>query len=151
MKSSWRGHSDSCVRIISIYMIPTGVPEICGNALFAKEPQGQGQFQADTPPGSTSGVAGTPDSTLVFDAHSRMMIHGMVTHRRRMTWQQNNNLVKWEVCFRERPHGREQQGPPTQPSYSETSSQFKAGMFGPVTAKREPESRIFIAGIYIRA
>ena len=32
MKSSWRGHSDSCVRIISIYMIPTGVPEICGNA-----------------------------------------------------------------------------------------------------------------------
>ena len=119
MKSSWRGHSDSCVRIISIYMIPTGVPEICGNALFAKEPQGQGQFQADTPPGSTSGVAGTPDSTLVFDAHSRMMMHGsstiqarplyhinlalihrgMVTHRRCMTWQQNNNLVKWQVCF----------------------------------------------------
>ena len=32
MKSSWRGHSDSCVRIISICMIPTGVPEICGNA-----------------------------------------------------------------------------------------------------------------------
>ena len=64
---------------ISIYMIPTGVPEICGNAVFAKEPQGQGQFQADTPPGSTSGVAGTPDSTLVFDAHSRMMIHGSST------------------------------------------------------------------------
>ena len=35
--------------------------------------------------------------------------------------------------------------------FRKTSSQFKAGMFGPVTAKREPESRIFIAGIYIRA
>ena len=37
------------------------------------------------------------------------------------------------------------------PLIQETSSQFKAGMFGPVTAKREPESRIFITGICIRA
>ena len=45
------------------------------------------------------------------------LIHrSMVTHRC-MAWQQNNNLVKWQVCF-PRPHGREQQGPPTQPSYS---------------------------------
>ena len=68
-------------------------------------------------------------------------------------WHGSRILITWSSgrCVL---HGRmveSSRALPRSPLIQETSSQFKAGMFGPVTAKREPESRIFIAGIYIRA